>query len=157
MAHRTRVIQAVGLALLGALVIVLLFGGSAAGCLGPLGVTTVECIRNSGIAPNVGLGLPIGTGAIVAAALLVLPIARNGRRGALIGGAVGAVVGTFAYLAFRATTMTGPTSTGEAITVELPIDVYAAVAAALAGGGLGAVIGSRLRTPRRGRTPRDAT
>ena len=53
--------------------------------------------------------------------------------------------------------MTGPTSIGEVIMVELPIDVYAAVAAALAGGGLGAVIGSRLRTPRRMRAPQDDT
>lgn len=153
MAHRTRVIAAVALVMLGALAIVFLFGGSAASCLGPLGVTAVECIRNSGIVPTVGLGLPLGTGAVVAAVLLVLPVARNGRRGALIGGALGGVVGTLAYLAFRATTMTGATSTGEVIMVELPIDVYAAVAGALAGGGLGAVIGSRLRTPRGMRPP----
>ena len=146
MAYRSRVIVAVGLVILGALAIAFLFGGPAASCLGPIGVTAVECIRSSGIAPNVGIGLPIGVAILVGAALLVLPVARNGRRGALVGGALGAVAGTLAYLAFRATTMTGPTSTGDVITVELPIDVYAAVAAALAACGLGAVIGSRLRS-----------
>jgi hypothetical protein len=153
MAYRRRVIIVVGLVILGALALTFL-GVGVTQCLGPLGRTLVESVRDGCITPTVGLGPPIAIAGVVAAVLLVLPVARNGRRGALVGGVLGAVVGTLAYLALRATTLTGPTAAGELITVELPIDSYAAVAAALAGGGLGAVIGSRLRTPRRMRAPR---
>jgi hypothetical protein len=148
MAHRTRVIEAVGLVILGVLV-VLFLGPGVTQCLGPLGRTLVESVRDGCVTPTVGVGVPIAIAGVVTAALLVLPIARNGRSGALIGGVFGAIVGTLAYLALRATTLTGPTSTGEVITVELPIDVYATVAAALASAGLGAVAGSRLRLARR--------
>jgi hypothetical protein len=152
MAYRTRVIVVVGLVILGALALTFL-GVGVTQCVGPLNRTLVESVRDGCFTPTVGLGPAILIAGVVAAVLLVLPIARNGRRGALAGGVVGAVVGTLAYLALRATTLTGLTAAGELITVELPIDSYAAVSAALAGGGLGAVIGSRLRTPRRMRAP----
>ena len=148
MAYRVRVIEAVGLVILGVFA-VLFFGPGVTQCLGPLGRTLVESVRDGCVTPTVGVGMPIAIAGVVTATLLVLPVARNGRQNALVGGAFGAVVGTLAYLALRTTTLTGPTSTGEAITVALPIDVYATVAAALAGGGLGAVVGSRLRLPRR--------
>ncbi|MEO5704001.1 MAG: hypothetical protein ABIZ52_03110 [Candidatus Limnocylindrales bacterium] len=150
MAYRTRVMIVVGLVMLGALAVIFL-GVGVPECLGPLVRTLVESVRDGCVTPTVGLGMPIAIGGVVAGVLLVLPMARNGRRGALVGGAFGAVVGILAYLALRATTITGPTSAGDLITVALPIDVNAAVAAALASGGLGAIIGSRLRTPRRKR------
>lgn len=148
MAYRVRVIEAVGLVIL-AVIAALFLGPGVTQCLGPLGRTLVESVRDGCITPTVGVGMPIAIGGVVTAALLVLPVARNGRYGALIGGAFGTIVGALAYLALRETTLTGLTSTGEVITVELPIDVYATVAAALAGGGFGAVVGSRLRLARR--------
>lgn len=138
----------VGLVILVALALIFL-GGGVTQCLGPLSRTLVESVRDGCLTPTVGLGPPIAIAGVVAAVLLVLPVARNGRRMALAGGVLGAVLGTLAFLALRATTLAGLTAAGELITVPLPIDMYAAASAALAGGGLGAVIGSRLRMPRR--------
>jgi hypothetical protein len=152
MAYRTRVVVVVGLVILGALALIFL-GNGVTQCLGPLDRTLVESVRDGCLTPTVGLGPPIAIAGIVAAVLLILPVARNGRRMALAGGILGAVVGTLGFLAMRATTLTGLTGGGELITVELPVDNYAVVSAALAGGGLGAVIGSRLRMPRRLRAP----
>jgi hypothetical protein len=148
MAYRMRVVIVVGLVIVGALALIFL-GTGVTQCLGPVNRTLVESVRDGCLTPTVGMGPPIAIAGAVAAVLLVLPVARNGRRMALAGGVLGAVLGTFAYLALRATTLTGLTAAGEVLTVPLPIDNYAALSAALAGGGLGAVIGSRLRMPRR--------
>lgn len=147
MTIRMRIANAVGLVVLAAFA-VLFTGGQVGGCLGPLGVTEVQCLSVGGYTPTVGLGMPVGAAAVVIALVLLIPIHRERLGLALVAAVVGAGVFALAYLALRTMSITGPTSTGEVITVELPVDSFAALAAGIAGGGLGFVIGGRLQ-PRR--------
>jgi hypothetical protein len=147
MTLRMRVANAVGLFALAGLA-VLFLGGGVGRCLGPLGVTEVQCISVGGYTPTVGLGMPIGSGAVMLALLLLLPVRRTRLAPASITAIVGAGALCLAYVLFRTTSMTGATSTGEVITVALPFDAFGMVAAGIAGGGLGFIIGGRMN-PRR--------
>jgi hypothetical protein len=63
---------AAGVVLLGAIVWVLV-GTSVAGCLGPIGVTAIQCARATGVYPSVGLGLPALALTILIAVSVVAP------------------------------------------------------------------------------------
>jgi hypothetical protein len=147
MAVRMRVANAAGLVVLAGLA-VLFLGGGVGRCLGPLGVTEVQCISVGGYTPTVGLGMPVGAGAVVLALLLLFPVPVTRLAPASIAAIVGAAALALAYVLFRTTEMTGATSTGEVITVALPLDGFAMLAAGIAGGGLGFIIGGRVN-PRR--------
>jgi hypothetical protein len=157
---RWLVIAAAGaIAVLGGLV---LAGGSVAMCLGPIGVTQVQCVAaidasgpdwSPGPAPGtwIAVGLPI---AVAAAA--IVPWRRLSRRSLAIVfalGLAGAVGGATGYDATRATGMTGPTSSGEIISVDLPaneearrLDAAIGACVFVMGGGLAAGRAARRRT-----------
>jgi|GEM_PF-4647470 hypothetical protein len=137
----------VGVLTVAFLVAIFFVGIPMGSCLGPLGVTQVECIRATGAAPTFGPALPIIVGLVALAALVLFPVPRQQVSRAAIGGVAGAIVGTIGYLALHPTTMTGPTSTGEIITVQLPIDWSLLVAGLIAGAGVLALLAGHLRRP----------
>jgi hypothetical protein len=120
-----------------------LTSGQFPGCLGPLGVTHVECIAASGIAPTDWFGPPMAVLAFAAAWLTVRPLPRRHWRRVVVAGLVGFLVGEVAYFAIRTRMIEGPTSTGHWAVVTLPPDGYAMLASAL-GVGLAFAIGAQL-------------
>jgi hypothetical protein len=138
MSGRTRLAAATALIVVGAAAVVLL-GPPISQCLGPLGVTGIQCARATGWYPSVGLGLPILVACIVLAGLVANPALR--RPSALAGLALGALASSAVYLAIRPTIWTGPTSTGEVISLPLPLDGTALAYVALLGALTGLAIG----------------
>ena len=134
-----RITAALGLLLVGALALIL-FGTQVGSCLGPLGVTGIQCAQASGIFPTVGLGLPLFALGVAAAVVLVVPAVLEKAEHASAGALVGSLAGIFVYLVARPLTWTGPTSTGEVITVGLPVDTPAAATAAILGGLAGMIV-----------------
>ena len=139
-------------AAIGALFCGLLFaGGQVASCLGPLNVTTVQCIAafNAAYDPDYAPGP--GPGAWIAAALALALVAgaiapwRRPSRPSLLGlataVAAGAILGAVAYELMRETSLTGPTSTGAVITVAFGANPDARLMAAAIGGGSALVAG----------------
>jgi hypothetical protein len=57
-----------------------LLGGQIQACLGPLGVTAVQCFKATGVVPDVGIGLPVLALTIAVATIVVAPVPA-GRRG----------------------------------------------------------------------------
>ena len=142
MTTRRRLEVAAALVLVG--LVVAVFGGTeVGGCLGPLGVTEIECMRASGRRPTTGLGALVLAIAACAAALIALPIGRAHRHGAIVAAAGAAAVAAIGYHLFRPISMTGPTSTGEVITVDVPIDLRALLAVVVIGGTAAAVLWDR--------------
>jgi hypothetical protein len=92
-------------------------GGQVAMCLGPLGVTVVECWAATGVPPRLA--------AAVAAAA------------ALVAGAT--------CLALRPATMSGPTSTGKVISINLPLEPALLATAAVAGAAAALAAAQRVR------------
>ena len=153
MSIRQRILGAIGLAILGGFAMVFV-GTQVTRCLGPLGRnrTLVESIKDGCIEPGVGIALPVLALFLAAAALLALPVRRAGNRGAALGAAFGAVVAALACAVLPPTSMTGPTSYGEVITVTLPFDWNLLLAAVITGAAIGLILGSRLLL-----RPRDST
>jgi hypothetical protein len=123
---------------LGVVALVLL-PASVAGCLGPLGVTGIECARNTGIMPTVAIGTPVFAACVLLAGVVGLrgSVPVTGRAIAAI--AIGAVITTAAYALLRPPTWSGPTSTGEVITLALPLDLAAVATAGFLGAAAGLV------------------
>ncbi len=147
-----RVAAAAGLLALGASALVFL-GTQVTRCLGPLGRTFADSVRDGCIEPSVGPGMPIFAVALVAAAVLLFPTRPATARPAVAWAAMGAMVGVIVYLLVRPTTVTGPTATGEVITARLPFDSWALLTAAIAGAGVGWLAGRWPRRPRPAPTP----
>lgn len=145
MTRRTRLLMFAGVVALAFVVAIFVVGGQVGSCLGPLGVTEVQCIRATGITPTVGIALPIILALVALAALALFPVPRSKSLWAAIGGIAGAIVAAIGYLAFHPTSITGPTSTGEVITVQLPIDGPALVGAVVAGAAVVALLAGHLR------------
>ena len=127
-----------------------LWGGKVGRCLGPLGVTAIECARATGIYPSVGIGGQIVAATVLIAALLVMPGILRPPGPPILGGVAGGIAAVAVYLAVRPTTWTDAISTGEIITVTLPLDGDALVTAAVLGvtAGLVLVLFSRHVTSR---------
>jgi hypothetical protein len=138
MSGQARLAAAAALVVVGAGAVVLL-GPPISQCLGPLGVTAIQCARATGWYPSVGLGLPIFVACIVLAGLVANPALR--RQAAFAGLGLGAVAASAIYLAIRPTIWTGPTSTGEVISLSLPLDGTALAYVALLGAVAGLAIG----------------
>lgn len=123
-----------------------------AGCLGPLGVTAIQCAQATGILPSVGMGLPVLGGSALLAAVVGLPGAWSSWPRVTVWVGAGALLAAAAYLLLRPTTWSGPTSTGEIITLALPLDIGALAVAALLGATSGLAL-ARATRPRRPRRP----
>jgi hypothetical protein len=135
----TRFLVACVLVLLGATVAVLT-GGQVHICLGPLGVTAVQCAKSWGIVDGVGHGLPFLALTTAVATFVVAPVPVGRRPRVLLGAIVGGAIGTAAFLALRPLTMEGFTSYGTWISVPRPLDVAALATVALVGALLGSIV-----------------
>lgn len=132
-----RILVAIALVLVG-LSAALLLGGQAGMCLGPLGVTPVQCARVTGVVPSAGTGLPILALMIAIAAFVVAPPRPERGRSVLAGALVGGAIGAVAFLLFRPTTMEGLDSTGTWISIARPLDPSLLATAVVLGGLIGA-------------------
>ena len=151
MSIRQRIFGAVGLVIVGGLGFVFI-GTDVTSCLGPLGRTLVQSIADGCTKPGVGVVMPVEALWLSAAALLLLPLRRTTFRAAAVGAVLGGGAATVACLLLAPTTMTGPTSYGEIITVDLPFDWNLLLAALGAGVTSGLIIGSRLPLGSRARS-----
>jgi hypothetical protein len=139
--------RTVGIVLAGFLVpvgapAVLFFGGGqVAMCLGPIGVTPVQCAKGTGVVPGMGAGLPVLATTISLALLLLVPIPPTRRARTAAGALVGAALGVATYLLFRPRTMEGLDSHGDWISIIRPLDGSALLTAAIIGAMLGFVAG----------------
>jgi hypothetical protein len=118
----------------------LLLGGQSPACLGPLGVTVVQCAAASGIVPTIGIGLPALALSLALALLLVAPVPRRAWRHASVAASVGSVVALLAYLALRPVSLEGLGSSGQWYVVPLPVDFAGVATAAIVGAAVGGVV-----------------
>jgi hypothetical protein len=127
--------RAVGaLALVAAAVCGLVFGGGQVGmCLGPLGVTQIQCAKATGIVPTVGPGLPLCTFAAALAVVLIAPIPTSRLRPGVAVGALAAGVAAIVFAATWESTWTGLDSAGRMLAIERPLDLAALATAAIVG------------------------
>jgi hypothetical protein len=143
MTRGQRILGAIGLVILGGLAMVFV-GTQVTSCLGPLGRTLVQSIADGCIKPGVGPAMPVAALWLAAAALLLVPMPRSMFRGAALGAVVGAAVAAVSWAVLPPTSMTGPTSYGDVITIALAFDWNLLLAALIAGATLGLIVGSRL-------------
>lgn len=147
-----RLAVAVGLLLLGILAFAML-AGPVGRCLGPLGVTPVQCASMGGGFPSDWTGIPFVALSVLAAVLVISPLAREHRTPAVIGAVVAGAALGIGYLLLRAQTMEGFTSSGAWISIPRPVDLHAFLGAVVLGGMGGMLIGrllARLRRPSAG-------
>ena len=131
--HSNRSTVAITLLVLGGGAALLGGGGPAPPCLGPIGVTVVQCARATGVFPGVGVGIPIFVLAVAIAALVLWPPSRSRLAIPLIAGILGAALGSLVYVVLWPTTLEGYTSTGQYISIARPPDLNAFVATTSAG------------------------
>ena len=107
----------------------LLFGGARVGpCLGPLGITVVECARATGVLPELGPAEPVATAAFLALSIVIAPLPGRSLL-SLVAVVVGAgSLGAATYLAIRPRVLEGFDSRGEWISLARPIDSNTMVA-----------------------------
>lgn len=117
----------------------LLMGPTIPACLGPLGVTGVECAARTGRVPEAGVGLPLLAACGAVAAVCLVPVPRRAWRRTPVAAAV--VGGAFAVasILLRSRTIEGPGSDGRWYSVPVPPDPAVVAAAAIAGAGAGLV------------------
>jgi hypothetical protein len=109
-------------------------------CLGPLGVTAVQCAQATGVVPDVGMGLPVLALTIAIATFVVAPVPVSGRGPVLVGGVLGGAIGGAAFLVLRPLTMEGFDASGTWISIPRPLDTYALATAVVFGALLGASV-----------------
>jgi hypothetical protein len=63
-------------------------GGQVAMCLGPLGVTPIQCAKVTGIVPTTPIAVPLFALVIASGVLLLAPVRAGRRRTALVAGAI---------------------------------------------------------------------
>ncbi len=124
------------LAGLGALVFA---GGQVAGCLGPLGVTPIQCAKATGIVPTVGPGLPLCALALLSGVLILVPIPAERRRGATIAAGLAAGIVAVVFAAAWERTWTGVDSAGRLLSIDRPLDLGALAAVAFLAAAAGAL------------------
>jgi hypothetical protein len=100
MSRSARVLVAAVLLLLGALAVPFL-GGRIQACLGPLGVTAVQCAQATGVVSDVGIGLPFLALMISLAIFVIAPVPARRRLRVLVAGLLGGAIGAAAYLVLR--------------------------------------------------------
>jgi hypothetical protein len=134
--------------------IALVFGGGGVGtCLGPLGVTEVQCAKNTGMFSTVGLGMPWLALSVTLALIALVPVRRGERTKTVIASAAGATAAALLYLALAPRTLEGFDSHGQWLTVGRPVDAWAVVTAFVVGAATGyvaaATLARRVRRPGR--------
>src|SRR5258706_15709997 len=72
-------------------------GGQVAMCLGPLGVTPIQCAKVTGIVPTTPIAVPLFALAIASGVLLLAPIPAGRRRTAVVAGATPAAAPRTAF------------------------------------------------------------
>jgi hypothetical protein len=135
---------------LGALVFA---GGQVAGCLGPLGVTVIQCAKATGIVPTVGPGLPLCVLAVALCVFILVPIPAGRRRGATIAAGLSAVAVAAAFATAWERTWTGVDSAGRMLAIDRPLDLGAMAAVAILAATVGALGWAFLVEPIRARLP----
>ena len=124
-------------------------GGKVAGCLGPLGVTPIQCAKVTGIIPTIGLGLPVLAATAALAVLILVPTPPGRRRESALAALLGAGVAALAVVMSWERTWTGVDSAGRTISIDRPVDLAvvatAAVLAATAAGLASAFVGQPRR------------
>jgi hypothetical protein len=148
-----RLIVAVNLVLLGAIALLFL-GGQLGMCLGPLGVTPVQCAQATGVVPDVGIGLPVFALTIAVATFVVVPPPVGRGLPIVFGGILGGAIGGAAFLVLRPLAMEGFDSGGTWISIPRPLDTYALSTAVVVGALLGAILARPLPGVRRSRPAR---
>jgi hypothetical protein len=133
-------------------------GGQVAGCLGPLGVTHVQCIaafnatNEPDFSPGPAGGAWIAVGlASLLGVLAILPWQRPSIGevvGLVAAGAGGPLLGAMAYELTRETSLTGPTSTGKIIIVAFGPNHAARSMDATIGAGLTIIVTAIVLTRR---------
>ena len=152
MSRTSRALVAAVLVLLG--VVTALLGGQVVACLGPLGVTAVQCARASGIVPDVGVGPPFLTLMISLATFIIAPVAAGRRLQVLVASILGGAIGAAAFLALRPLTMEGFDSSGIWISIARPLDAYALATSIILAALLGTIVMRLLPEVRRIRSAR---
>jgi len=127
-----RVLVAAALVLIGMTATIFL-GGERGACLGPLGVTEVECAQTTGIVPSFGIGLPILAVALAGSVFVLAPVSADARVPVIAAGIVGGAIGGLAFLALRPQTMDGLTSSDSWISIARPLDENALATAIVVG------------------------
>ncbi|MCJ7711386.1 MAG: hypothetical protein MUQ32_11235, partial [Chloroflexi bacterium] len=153
MSTAARVLVAGILVLLGATA-ALFFGGQVGMCLGPLGVTAVQCAQATGVVPDVGLGLPFLALMISLATFVIAPVPAGRRLRVLVAGILGGAIGAAAFLALRPLTMEGFDSNGTWISIPRPLDPYVLATAIILAALLGTIVMRLLPDVRRVRLAR---
>jgi hypothetical protein len=108
-------------------------GGPVGPCLGPIGVTVVQCAQRTGVFPGVGIGIPIFVLAVAVATLVLWPPSRSRLAPTLVAGFLGASLGALMFLLIWPTTLEGHDSAGQFISIPRPPDLNVLVATAIAG------------------------
>ena len=143
-----RIAATLGLGIV-AFLALLFVGTQVSGCLGPLGRTYVQSLAD-GCAPLYTSPVTLVWPVLLVMAVLIWFSARDADlRLAILGVVLGAVIGVASYASLRATSLTGPISTGEIITVILPFDWVVAATSAVFGGSIGWVLAISLQRLRR--------
>ncbi|HEV7810401.1 MAG TPA: hypothetical protein VGO64_07365 [Candidatus Limnocylindrales bacterium] len=133
-----RIALAVGIVLVGTF-LGLFFGAQYPTCLGPIGVTLVQCVSATGVVPKSGPGTVIFALSVALALGLLVPGRLLRHREVILGAAAAAIAGAFAYLLRRPTTLEGFDSGGRWLSVALPVDVFDVLLAVILGATAGAV------------------
>jgi hypothetical protein len=104
----------------------LVFGGGHVGtCLGPIGITPIQCARVTRMVPATPIADPLFALAIAVGVLMLAPVPAGRRASALLAGAIGACAGAIAFVALAPRTWTGLGPSGGLESIDLPFDVPA--------------------------------
>jgi cellobiose-specific phosphotransferase system component IIC len=128
-----------------------LLAGERGTCLGPLGVTEVQCAQATRIVPRLGVGVPILVASLAASIFVLAPVSRDLRMRVAAAGILGGVIGGLVFLAFRPVTMDGWTSSGSWISITRPLDANALATAIVLGTFVGSYLYRSVRTRPSGR------
>ena len=123
-----------------ALVALVFVGTKVSNCLGPLGRTHVQSLADGCASLYADPATLVGPAFLVVAVLIWFSPRSADVRSAILGALVGAAVGPAIYAGVRSTSITGPTSYGDVITVALPFDCVAAATAAIVAGSAGWIL-----------------
>lgn len=100
-------------------------GGQVAMCLGPLGVTPIQCAKVTGILPTTPIAVPLFALVIASGVLLLAPIPAGRHRTALVAGATAAGAAGIAFVVLTPRIWTGVDSARAPVSIDLPFDVGA--------------------------------